>query len=109
MTSALIRDGSSTTTRSLLIAVPGLGESLKAAGRGCLLVLLRLAYLGVTNALAAAWVTQAVRNLAMNLQDAGCRARFLIRDRDGKCPTLFDTILADTRHPGHHHRRGCPA
>jgi hypothetical protein len=36
-----------------------------------------------------------VRNLAMDLSDAGCRARFLIRDRDGKYPALFDTILAD--------------
>jgi hypothetical protein len=31
----------------------------------------------------------------MDLQDAGCRARFLIRDRDGKYPALFDAILAD--------------
>ena len=29
-------------------------------------------------------------------QDAGSQARFLIRDRDGKYPPLFDTILADT-------------
>jgi len=42
------------------------------------------------------WVTQAVRNLAMDLHDAGRKARFLIRDRDGKYPALFDTILADT-------------
>ena len=31
----------------------------------------------------------------MDLQDAGCRARYLIRDRDGKYPTLFDAVLAD--------------
>jgi putative transposase len=32
----------------------------------------------------------------MDLQDAGCRARFLIRDRDGRYPMSFDAILADT-------------
>ena len=32
----------------------------------------------------------------MDLQDAGNQARFLTRDRDGKYPALFDTILADT-------------
>ncbi|MGP4030048.1 integrase core domain-containing protein [Actinomadura sp. 3N407] len=31
----------------------------------------------------------------MDLEDAGCRARFLIRDRDGTFPDLFDAILAD--------------
>jgi hypothetical protein len=31
----------------------------------------------------------------MDLQDAGCCARLLIRDRDGKYPALFDVILAD--------------
>jgi putative transposase len=38
---------------------------------------------------------QAVKNLVMDLQDADCRARFLIRDRDGKYPQLFDTIVKD--------------
>jgi transposase InsO family protein len=55
----------------------------------------RVRILGATGHPTAAWVAQAVRNLAMDLQDAGCRARFLIRDRDGKYPALFDTILAD--------------
>jgi putative transposase len=41
-------------------------------------------------------VIQAVRNLATDLQDTGCRARFLIRDRDVRYPTSFDPILADT-------------
>jgi len=40
-------------------------------------------------------VTQAARYLVMDLQDAGCQARYVIRDRDGKFPELFDTILAD--------------
>ena len=40
-------------------------------------------------------MTQAARNLAMDLQDAASTARHLIRDRDGKYPALFDAILAD--------------
>jgi hypothetical protein len=31
----------------------------------------------------------------MDLEDTGCQARYLIRDRDGKFPALFDAILAD--------------
>jgi transposase InsO family protein len=31
----------------------------------------------------------------MDLEGAGCRARFLIRDRDGKYPALFDNALMD--------------
>ncbi|CAM04371.1 integrase core domain-containing protein [Saccharopolyspora erythraea] len=64
-------------------------------------MLLRLAYLGVTNAFAM------LRLLPMSdrdkdveitdLEDADCRARFLIRDRDGKFPALFDTVLSDSR------------
>jgi putative transposase len=54
----------------------------------------RIRILGATPHPTAAWVTQAVRNLVMDLEDAGCRARFLIRDRDGKFPDLFDVILA---------------
>lgn len=31
----------------------------------------------------------------MDLEDAGCLTRFMIRDRDGKYPTRFDTVLED--------------
>jgi transposase InsO family protein len=32
----------------------------------------------------------------MDIEDAGYQVKYLIRDRDGKYPKLFDTILADT-------------
>jgi putative transposase len=55
----------------------------------------RIRVLGATAHPATAWVAQAARNLVMDLQDAGCQARVLIRDRDGKFPELFDAVLAD--------------
>jgi transposase len=55
----------------------------------------RIRILGATPHPTARWVAQAARNLVMDLQDAASSARYLIRDRDGKYPALFDAILAD--------------
>ncbi|MFI6817459.1 integrase core domain-containing protein [Nonomuraea sp. NPDC050328] len=55
----------------------------------------RIRVLGTTAHPTAAWVSQTIRNLVMDLEDARCRARLLIRDRDGKFPALVNEILAD--------------
>jgi transposase InsO family protein len=51
--------------------------------------------LGATAHPTHTWVTQAIRNLLMDLQDDGsvARVRFLIRDRDATYPALIDEIL----------------
>ncbi|WP_066374638.1 integrase core domain-containing protein [Herbidospora mongoliensis] len=55
----------------------------------------RVRVLGTTAHPTATWVIQTIKNLVMDLEDAGGRARYLIRDRDGKFPVLIDEILAD--------------
>jgi putative transposase len=55
----------------------------------------RIRILGATPHPTTEWVTQATRNLIMDLDDASSEAKFLIRDRDSKFPHLFDAILAD--------------
>jgi len=63
----------------------------------------RVRILGATTHPTAPWVAQAAHNLVMDLEDTGCRVRYLIHDRDGKYrPVRHDPRRR--RHPGRAHR-----
>ena len=49
--------------------------------------------LGVTTNSNGGWVTQVARNFASDLEEAGRRFRFLIRDRDTKFTRSFDEVF----------------
>ena len=49
---------------------------------------------GVTDHPHGAWVTQQARNVTGDLEDEGVKVEFLIRDRDTKYVSNFDTVFA---------------
>jgi putative transposase len=55
----------------------------------------RIRILGTTAHPTRDWIVQLWRNLLMDLEDAGSRARFLIRDRDSKFTDTLDALMID--------------
>jgi putative transposase len=53
----------------------------------------RIRVLGVTGHPAQSWVVQQARNLLMDLDDAGTRAKFVLHDRDTSFTETFDAVL----------------
>ena len=53
----------------------------------------RVRVLGATGHPAQSWVVQQARNLLMDLEDAGTRAKFVLHDRDASFTLAFDAVF----------------
>jgi transposase InsO family protein len=53
----------------------------------------RIRILGATGHPVQSWVVQQARNLLMDLEDAGTRAKFVLHDRDASFTTTFDSVF----------------
>ena len=53
----------------------------------------RVRVLGATEHPVQSWVVQQARNLLMDLEDAGTRAKFVLHDRDASFTAAFDEIF----------------
>jgi putative transposase len=54
----------------------------------------RVRLLGITRHPTGQWAIQLARDLAAELEEAGCRFAYLIRDRDAKFTAAFDAVFA---------------
>jgi len=53
----------------------------------------RIRILGATGHPVQSWVVQQARNLLMDLEDAGTRAKFVLHDRDASFTAAFDSVF----------------
>jgi putative transposase len=53
----------------------------------------RIRILGATEHPVQSWVVQQARNLLMDLEDAGTRAKFVMHDRDASFTAAFDAVF----------------
>jgi putative transposase len=61
----------------------------------------RIRIRGATEHPVQSWVVQEARNLLMDLEDAGTRAKFVLHDRDASFTSTFDSVFQAYGHQGY--------